>query len=173
MGRDGSASAEDEAAEAPQLGVGFVLGRVGHAMALRFDRDLAPFGLRASHLGLMSAVRAFGPLPQQRLADFLGADRATINALVDELEARALVERRAAPEDRRTKTVSLTDDGRQLHTRADAAARAHERTAFAMLEEAEREELRRLLLKIASGSAILVAPTSPAAATRPAQVGEA
>lgn len=147
-------------AHGPELGVGFVLGRVAHVLSLRFDRELEPFGVRALHLCLLKAVRAYGPLPQQRLAEFLGADRATVAALVDDLEALGLAERHPVQGDRRTKEVKLTEAGFRLHERAGAAAGDQERRAFAALNVAERDQLRQLLLRLAPDPAMLVPPES-------------
>ncbi len=156
----GAAERAQDVTHAPVLGLGFVLGRVAHVLALRFDRELEPFGVRASHLCLLKAVRAFGPLPQQRLAEFLGVDRATVAALVDDLEARGLAERHPTQGDRRAKAVRLTNAGRQLHERADAAAWDQERRTFAALDVAERDQLRQLLLRLAPDPAMLVPPES-------------
>ncbi|WP_140690386.1 MarR family winged helix-turn-helix transcriptional regulator [Mycolicibacterium hodleri] len=125
-----------------------MIGRVGHVMAMAFDREMDKFGIRTLHLGLMSAVRSFGPLSQQRLAEYLGADRATVAALIDDLEAKDLAIRRPVLGDRRARAVSLTDEGLRLHSRADAAAREHERRVFSKLTEAERTQLRTMMLKL-------------------------
>ncbi len=48
----------------------------------------------------------------------------------------------------RARAVSLTDEGLRLHSRADAAAREHERRVFSKLTEAERTQLRTMMLKL-------------------------
>jgi DNA-binding MarR family transcriptional regulator len=148
----------DPADIAPDRGVGFLLGRVGHVMTLDFDREMARFGIRNLHLGVMSAVRSFGPLTQQRLSEYLGADRATTAALVDDLEAQGLAARRAVPGDKRARAVELTDKGRRLHSRADAAAQEHERRVFAVLTDVERAHLGRAMLKLAPRPKMFVPP---------------
>jgi DNA-binding MarR family transcriptional regulator len=50
------------------------------------------------------------------LAEALACDASNVTGLVDRLEARGLVERRAAPGDRRVRTLVLTPDG--IHVRA-------------------------------------------------------
>ncbi len=130
-------------------------------MTLNFDREMARFGIRNLHLGLMSAVRSFGPLTQQRISEYLGADRATTAALVDDLEAKGLAVRRPVPGDRRARAIELTEKGRRLHSRADAAARDHERRAFSALTDVERAQLRRAMLKLAPTPKMFVPPASP------------
>ena len=48
------------------------------------------------------------------LAERLCCDASNVTGIVDRLEARGLVERRTAPDDRRVKHLVLTDDGRAL-----------------------------------------------------------
>lgn len=55
-----------------------------------------------------------GPLPMRELAQRLCCDASNVTGIVDRLEARGLVERRTAPEDRRVKYLVLTDEGRAL-----------------------------------------------------------
>lgn len=135
-----------------------MLGRIGHVMALAFDREMNKFGIRTLHLGLMSAVRSFGPLSQQRIADYLGADRATVAALVDDLEAKGLAVRRPVLGDRRLRAVALTDKGIRLHNRADAAARKHEIQVFSALSDRERAQLHSVMLKLVPLPKMFVAP---------------
>ncbi|MGH8462445.1 MAG: MarR family winged helix-turn-helix transcriptional regulator [Stenotrophobium sp.] len=53
------------------------------------------------------------PRTLRDLAEEMGADAPATTVLVDDLEARGLVERRPHPEDRRAKLVSLTTAGRR------------------------------------------------------------
>src|SRR5215470_16160072 len=48
------------------------------------------------------------PTPMRRLADRLGCDASNITGIIDRLETRGLVERRACRHDRRVKELALT-----------------------------------------------------------------
>ncbi len=65
------------------------------------------------------ALRELGdPLPMRDLAQRLCCDASNVTGIVDRLEARGLVERRPALDDRRVKHLVLTDEGhsvRQVH----------------------------------------------------------
>jgi DNA-binding MarR family transcriptional regulator len=63
---------------------------------------------------------ADGPLKLNELAEALDSDAPSVTVAVNDLEKRGLVERRAHPDDRRAKLVSLTPAGR----RTLAAARS-------------------------------------------------
>jgi DNA-binding MarR family transcriptional regulator len=57
------------------------------------------------------------PTPMNELAEALACDASNVTGLVDRLEARGLVERRAAPGDRRVRTLVLTREGIGLRRR--------------------------------------------------------
>jgi DNA-binding MarR family transcriptional regulator len=52
-----------------------------------------------------------------RLAEGLACDASNVTGIVDRLEARGLIERRAARHDRRLKVLALTDSGAQVRGR--------------------------------------------------------
>ena len=73
----------------------------------------------------------------------------SITVVVDRLEKRELVERRAHGTDRRARVVHLTREGKKLITRAYAQHAADlDRLASASLTTTERATLIRLLKKI-------------------------
>jgi DNA-binding MarR family transcriptional regulator len=73
-------------------------------------------------------------------------DRTTMVALVDELERKRLLRRRADSADRRRNVITLTAAGRTTLRDAREIAEALERGA---LSEAEAGQLRGLLSKLA------------------------
>jgi DNA-binding MarR family transcriptional regulator len=70
--------------------------------------------------------------------------------LVDDLEARGLVERRRGETDRRSNALYLTAAGRAGLQRARTVARRNEQEISAALDPAARRELIRLLRAIAA-----------------------
>jgi DNA-binding MarR family transcriptional regulator len=54
------------------------------------------------------------PLPMGRLAGTLACDASNVTGLVDRLESRGLVRRRASDDDRRVKVLDLTPRGSRL-----------------------------------------------------------
>lgn len=86
-----------------------------------------------------------GPRPMGELAGRLACDASNVTGLTDRLETRGLVERRAAPGDRRVKVLALTDEGervqRELWERlmtgsplVDGLTRTQQRELHALLE---------------------------------------
>jgi DNA-binding MarR family transcriptional regulator len=66
------------------------------------------------------ALRLLAPgreVPMGRLADALGCDASNVTGIVDRLEARGLVERRARAHDRRVRVLAITGRGARLRKR--------------------------------------------------------
>jgi MarR family transcriptional regulator, organic hydroperoxide resistance regulator len=74
--------------------------------------ELSPVQCHALHL-----IEPERPLPMGRLAATLGCDASNVTGLVDRLEARGLVQRRPAADDRRVKALQLTPEGSRLRAR--------------------------------------------------------
>jgi DNA-binding MarR family transcriptional regulator len=68
-------------------------------------------GLTPGHLKTLGMLDPDAPRPMGALADGMNVDASQVTWLVDRLEERGFVERRALPSDRRVKTVALTPSG--------------------------------------------------------------
>jgi DNA-binding MarR family transcriptional regulator len=88
------------------------LRRTARAVTQHYEDALAPSGLRATQFPILVALASAGPLPVTRLAQALGLDRTTLTrnmrALVDQ-GLIAIVD----GEDRRTRVIALTAQGRR------------------------------------------------------------
>ena len=96
---------------------------------------------------VMSLARS-GPKSQAKLGDWLGFDRTTMVALVDQLEAAGYAVREKDPDDRRAYLVGLTDEGRALLPKLKVRAKAAEQRTLEPLTPDEREVFRELLAKL-------------------------
>ena len=72
----------------------------------------------------------------------------TVNGIVDRLEAKGYVSRRASPQDGRVRLVSLTEAGRSKVQDFHVIVEETERRFTASLSEQERGPLRKLLSRI-------------------------
>jgi DNA-binding MarR family transcriptional regulator len=89
-----------------------LLVHLARRMQTEAEVELAAFGLRARHVVALTLLRDLGEQNQSDLRATLGMDPANVVALLNELEAEDLVQRRRSPQDRRRHTVSLTAAGR-------------------------------------------------------------
>jgi DNA-binding MarR family transcriptional regulator len=129
----------------PQL-LGYRLRRAQQAVFRDFAASV--HGLSPGRVGLLITIEANPGMTQSRLAEMVGRDRSTMGGVLDELEAKALIERRRGA-DRRTNGLWLTRAGRALLGRAVREIAAHERRIAARLNAAERKQLLDLLGRIA------------------------
>ena len=83
------------------------------------DRFVTEYGTAAEAHGITTVqakvlVALKEPLPMHRIAEKLKSERSNVTGIIDRLEARGLVERRAGERDRRIKNIVLTADGAEL-----------------------------------------------------------
>jgi DNA-binding MarR family transcriptional regulator len=92
---------------------------------------------------------AEGPLSLSGLAEAVGVDAPYATLIVDTLEERGLVERRADPADRRRKLVSLTSQGKEAVARVIKIQREPP-PGFGTLSAAELDTLEELVRRVAT-----------------------
>jgi DNA-binding MarR family transcriptional regulator len=131
---------------------GYLLARLGESSRRRFHKALEPEGLHPRDFGVMTMVAAQPGMSQQQLHEKTAIDPSSMVAVIDELEAAGLAERRPDPADRRARTIFLTDLGEQTLRRVRALAGELQREFFEALTAEELRTLHALLRKLA-GSA--------------------
>lgn len=97
--------------------IGFLVHDVSRMRRTLYDQTVKPLGLTRSQwwvLAQLSRQMAPDGMPQTELAKLLDIGKVTIGGLVDRLEERGFVERRADRTDRRAKRVFVTADGRKI-----------------------------------------------------------
>jgi DNA-binding MarR family transcriptional regulator len=93
---------------------GLNLRRAARVVGRRYDEALRPIGLNNGQFATLCVIAAFDPLSMHGLAEHLSMDRTTLTAALKPLKRRGLVSNRFDKQDRRTRIISLTDDGMQL-----------------------------------------------------------
>ncbi len=129
--------------------LGYNLRRAQVALFRDFAAATEEYDITPGQFGVLILVDATPGLNQTELGEAMGVDRSTVVAVIDRLQKRGLVERRAVPADRRSHALHLTAPGRQLLARMIPAVRAHEARFAGHLADAERRELTALLKKLA------------------------
>jgi DNA-binding MarR family transcriptional regulator len=131
---------------------GYLLARLGEASRRRFHKALEPEGLHPRDFGVMTMVDAHPGMSQQQLHEKTGIDPSSMVAVIDELQARGLAERRANPDDRRARTIFLTDEGQRTLERIRRLATQLQRELFGGLTPEELSTLHKLLRKLADSA---------------------
>jgi DNA-binding MarR family transcriptional regulator len=143
------ARSQDSSEPEPFHAVGFLLSSLGHAIAAQFSARLAPLELEPRQFALLRHVALREGGSQQAIGERLGIPPSRMVALVDELEARELLERRPSPSDRRAHALHLAPAGRRLLARATKLAAAYEAELTQDLDADERARLLAQLERIA------------------------
>jgi DNA-binding MarR family transcriptional regulator len=98
--------------------------------------------------GVLVIIEANPDLKQSELARATHLDRSTVVTVIDNLERRGLVERRAALHDRRSNAIRLTDAGTVLLRKLKRQVSQHEKRLLQNFSAAERETFLALLKKV-------------------------
>jgi DNA-binding MarR family transcriptional regulator len=109
--------------------------------------ELAAFGLRARHVIALTLLRDLGEQNQSDLPATFGMDPTNVVALLNELEADDLVQRRRSPQDRRRHTVSLTPAGRSRLKEVEHLLTGVEQRVLVPLTSEEQQTFYALLLR--------------------------
>jgi DNA-binding MarR family transcriptional regulator len=128
---------------------GFLLGYLGEKSRRNFIALLEPHGFHPREFGLMTVMAKRPGITQQELASLARVDPSSMVALLDDLEARGIAERRIDPADRRRRSVHLTAKGQEQMQVLQREARKAAKTFLEPLTEEERASLNTLLRKLA------------------------
>jgi DNA-binding MarR family transcriptional regulator len=127
----------------------FLLAQLGAHAASQFAERLKVLSLAPSDAGILRLLRRTAGVSQQELGTRLGIHPSRLVAILDNLEKRGMVERRANPDDRRLYSLHLAKGGEEVLGRIGRIAREHQQALLAALNAGERETLANLLQRIA------------------------
>ena len=128
--------------------IGFNLRCAQLAVFQHFNATVGRDKISAPQFGTLLLIDANPGISQSAVAEALRFDRSTLVQIIDRLEARGYVVRQAAPQDRRSHALEITDDGAAALKNLRRMAIAHEAEAAANLSTAERAHLIALLGKL-------------------------
>jgi DNA-binding MarR family transcriptional regulator len=127
----------------------FLLAQLGAHAASQFAERLGVINLTPPDAGILRLLRIAAGLSQQELAAKLKIHPSRLVAILDNLEKRGFVERRANPDDRRLYSLYLTENGGGVLESIGKVAWEHQDALLSALSREERGQLANLLLRIA------------------------
>mgnify|MGYP001040300021 CR=1 FL=1 len=130
----------------------FLLSQLGLQSAQRFTAALAPLGITPNRFGVLAHLARQEGRTQQELATALGLHRNSMVGLIDDLEARGLVERRRHPDDRRAYAIHLTPAAREVLAAGDRLADEQEEAMLGDLDPEERAALIATLTRLVASA---------------------
>ncbi|MFE9687054.1 MarR family winged helix-turn-helix transcriptional regulator [Streptomyces sp. NPDC006285] len=123
--------------------VSWQAGRIA-TIGARLTAQQMPLEARSDY-AVLASLDEYGPLSQADLGRLLGLDRNNVNGIVVRLDTSGQVTRNPDPSDRRRNVVTITDDGRSRLSELQAHAAVVQRELLAGIDEADRDNLVRLL----------------------------
>lgn len=149
----GGAASEAQATAA----MAFRLERqVGHLLRRAHQRSSALFAdyftnlhLTPTQFAILAKLHERREVSQNHLGRMTAMDPATVQGVIRRLLTRDLIQQRDDPKDRRRVLISLTESGYAILEDAIPRARLISETVLDTLRSEEREQLIRLLRKIA------------------------
>jgi DNA-binding MarR family transcriptional regulator len=129
----------------PDRNFGFLVHDVARLMRVAYDRRTRGLGLTRSQWWVLNHLYFNEGITQSEFADVLDIEKPTLGRLLDRLEDKGWLERRADPSDRRAKRIYLTGNVQGLMRTLRRRAADLRASAFDGLNEIEREQLLEAL----------------------------
>ena len=124
---------------------GFLVRRLHQIHVAMFHEECGNFSITPVQFSLLTVLDKESSLDQVTLAAEVGIDRTNVADVITRLESRDLVERRDNPSDRRTRLVSITEEGREFRQRVHQCMESAQERFLAPLGEEDRHLFMRLL----------------------------
>jgi MarR family transcriptional regulator, transcriptional regulator for hemolysin len=135
-------------ADRDNLQFGWLTADTARLFRTVFARRVRELGLtRAQWLALTRVNRRPG-VSQSELADMMEIEKAPAGRIVDRLQQKGWIERRAEPNDRRVNRIYLTAQGARVHAAIAPLADATVRDALSGLSAREQSQLVALMGKV-------------------------
>ena len=134
---------------ARQIDFGFRVARIARRLRQAVDGELRVLGLTEATWRPLVYVRRLGDgVRQKELATALSIEGPSLVRILDNLERRGLIERRADESDRRARGIHLTRSGRELAKRAAKVGGEVQARVLAGVAPADLDACQRVLAGI-------------------------
>ena len=90
--------------------IGLLIHDVARLLRVLYDRQMASIGLTRSQWWLLTYLRFRDGINQSELAVLMDIEKAPLSRLLDRMQLKGWVERRADSKDRRIKNIFLSDN---------------------------------------------------------------
>ncbi|MGR3365612.1 MAG: MarR family winged helix-turn-helix transcriptional regulator [Maritimibacter harenae] len=126
----------------------YLLNRTTFQLNQLLKADLKPHGLSISNWRVLAVVATNESVTMNQIATYAMIEQPTASRMVDRLEADGLILRRDRVEDRRFRSLELTEKGLKAYEAVRDLAFAHTSRALDGLSKTEREVFTQTLMRI-------------------------
>lgn len=131
-----------------QKNPGFLMRRMQQVSVSIFLKQLRELDMTPLQYTVLRIIEAQPGIDQITVAAEAALDTSTVKDIVARLEAKGLVARETSKEDRRKRSVSLTETGAALLAEAQPKVRSAQQALLAPLPASEQEKLLDLLQRL-------------------------
>ncbi len=128
--------------------IGFLISDAARMMRTVFDRRVRKLGLTRAQWLVLARLHRRPGASQSELAEMMEVEKASAGRMVDRLERKGWVVRRADPVDRRINRLYLTSDAEKISKRLWAIAEQTVNDAVCDLDAQQTELLSALLTTV-------------------------
>lgn len=125
-----------------------VLARAYNSVMAHSNRSIQSHGLNSTEFGVLDVLYHKGALPLQKIGEKVLISSGNITYVVDKLQKKNLLVRRASSEDRRVIYAELTEEGTRLFEHIFPEHIQRIKDAVGGLDEEEKRQVSALLRKL-------------------------
>ena len=125
-----------------------VMSRANRAVMDRVKEDIKSHGLNPTEFAVLELLYHKGDQPIQQIGNRILLSSGSMTYVIDRLESKKFLKRRACPDDRRITYAAITDEGKGLMNEVFPKHREAIRSMFSGLDTVEKEKMIDLLKKL-------------------------
>lgn len=134
---------------------GYLINHAARLCAIELRQQIAPLGLApAQFMTLLELWREDG-LTQKDLVDRLDVEQATMANTIARMERDGLIERRPHPEDRRARSIYMTQKAKSLEAPATRAANSVNENTLSIMSADEQKQFIDIMQRVVRSKANL------------------
>ncbi|WP_276620223.1 MarR family winged helix-turn-helix transcriptional regulator [Syntrophomonas wolfei] len=130
----------------------FVLTKAQQSVHQLFKAELIPHGVTPGQYSVLKCLWKDNGQTVKQLAEHLYLDSSTVTGILDRMEQKGLIKKKADPKDRRALQVLLTEKGQDLEEPLTQAILNANKKALRQMDENQFESLKELLHKLSPGN---------------------
>jgi DNA-binding MarR family transcriptional regulator len=127
---------------------GHLIRRLQQIAVAIFMAETKKFDITPVQYSALLAVEMNSGIDQTTLVNMIALDRSTIGSVVSRLESKKWIKRAAGSDDRRTKRLTITPQGRKVLREIDASVMVTQRLILAPLRPGERPLFMSMLKRL-------------------------
>lgn len=127
---------------------GYLFRRMQQIAVSIFMEECRDFDLTPVQYAALVAIHTHPGIDATRLSAVIAFDRSTLGSVIERLQAKAYIERKPSPEDKRIKLLYLTKSGAALLKEIVPAVERAQARMLEPLKPADRKTLMALLVQL-------------------------